>query len=341
MLSDEIRPSRYTILALDGGGIRGVLTARLLQRLEEARPGMLARADFIAGTSSGAMVAVGLACGLTPARIVEVFRKNGPLIFPKSFIGDLLSLWGLATSRYRSGPRFDAIHEIVGDVTLGELRKRLLIASFQLDSANHHSPSNQVPRAWKAKFFHNFPGADSDETHRAVDVVMRSSAAPVFFPMFQGYVDGGLVANNPSMCAVAQVTNPAMLKMSVDSLTLLSIGTGVKPQYFTARTGGWGLGRWAFKLLDLLNDANVGLPDYQCKQLLGDRYERVNPALSEYIAIDDAGKMELLIRIADKFPLDAVLKWIDQEWMKAAEPPPMGDFHDLFPYRESPQPGPA
>ena len=75
----------------------------------------------------------------------------------------------------------------------------VLIPSFQLDNQAPHAGQRQ----WKPKFFHNYPGPDSDGAELVVDVAMRTSAAPIYFPTYQSYIDGGVVANDPSMAALA------------------------------------------------------------------------------------------------------------------------------------------
>ena len=72
---------KYRILALDGGGIRGLLTAILLERLEKAVPGWLDRVDFLAGTSTGGILALGLAHGVSPSRLRELYEREGPRDF--------------------------------------------------------------------------------------------------------------------------------------------------------------------------------------------------------------------------------------------------------------------
>ena len=83
---------KYRILSLDGGGIRGVLTARLLERLAAAHPEFLPSVDLFAGTSTGALLAVALAKGRTPAELVQLYRKNGPRIFGHNLLHEFGSL---------------------------------------------------------------------------------------------------------------------------------------------------------------------------------------------------------------------------------------------------------
>ena len=71
----------YRILSLDGGGIRGVLTARVIERLVEKKPDLLDKFDMVAGTSTGAILACGLASGRGPREIIELYEQKGPSIF--------------------------------------------------------------------------------------------------------------------------------------------------------------------------------------------------------------------------------------------------------------------
>jgi hypothetical protein len=74
------------------------------------------------------------------------------------------------------------------------------------------------------------------------------------------------------------------------------------------------LSQWNFQLVDLLFDSSVGLADYQCRQLLEERYHRANPVLSENIGLDEYKKMDKLLQAADRFPLDTALQWIGAHW---------------------------
>lgn len=303
----------YRILSLDGGGIRGVMTARLLERIEERVPGFLGRADLLAGTSTGSILAVGLAKGLGPGGIRELYENDGPSIFKHNFFDDLADGWGLVHAKYATAPRLKALKKVFGDTTLGQLGKRVVVATFDLDSTTGPS-SKPVKRTWKPKFFHNFPGADSDGAERAVDVVMRSSAAPVYFPIYQNFVDGGVVANNPSVCAVAQALNPGTGGQVLQDLRVLSLGTGFNAQWVTSDHGDWGVMNWGFKLVDMLMDGAVGLADYQCAQLLGECYRRVNVDLGESIGMDDVDAIPRLLALADGVDLDPIVRWLGEQW---------------------------
>src|SRR5207248_2705120 len=146
-------------------------------------------------------------------------------------------------ARYHTNHRLDAIQPVIGDDTLAALLPRhVLVAAFQLDSQNPVSPSAIDPPTWKAKFFHNYPVPGSDGDQKAIDVIMRSSAAPTYFRIYEGFIDGGVVANNPSMCALAQAVNPGTGGQRLEDTVLLSIGTGTTTAPpITSRKGDWGL----------------------------------------------------------------------------------------------------
>jgi len=193
--------SSYRVLSLDGGGIRGLITAILLERMEEAHPRFLSYVDLFAGTSTGGLLALGLASGMAPKEIRSLYEEMGKQVFSNSFLDDVLDLGSLIGAEYGIGPLKRALEHRFGDMRLGDLPKKVLVSSFDLD--NCPQDKNRL-RTWKAKFFHNYPGLDSDGDQKVVDVALRTSNAPTYFPIYQGYVDGGVVANNPSVCAMAQ-----------------------------------------------------------------------------------------------------------------------------------------
>ncbi len=202
-------PENYRILSLDGGGIRGALAAQILSRLNEERPEFLGSVDMFAGTSTGAILAVTLAMGLGPEEILSLYRNDGPKIFRPKFRSRIPWLGMLFFAKYATKARYDALYRIIGDRALGDLHKSVLISTFLLNDENDPKPKPATSRKsrWKAKFFHNLEPAEGGSDYRglkAVDVVMRSSAAPLYFPIYQNYVDAGVVANNPSVCALAQ-----------------------------------------------------------------------------------------------------------------------------------------
>jgi len=304
--------SSYRIVSLDGGGIRGVLTACLLERLEALRPGFLKQVDLFAGSSTGGVLALGLASGISPGEARQRYEQCSHAVFRDSLFDDLLDLGQLVGAQYSLEPLAQLLAEQFGEATLDDLPRRVLISSFDLD--NQKLAPGQL-RTWKAKFFHNFPGEDSDGSEKIVDVAQRTAAAPTFFPIYQGYVDGGVVANNPAMCALAQALHPATGGQSLGEVRLLSLGTGLNQKFLASEDGDWGLAQWAPHLINLLLEGNIGLVDYQCRQILPDRYLRINPVLPVRIRLDGLEQAGLLKAIAAQFDLNPALRWLDEVYL--------------------------
>jgi len=297
----------YHILSLDGGGIRGLLTAILLERLEDTLPGTLAQVDLFAGTSTGGILALALAAGHAPTEARDVYEKQGRVVFADTALDNLANLGHALGAQYSAAPLKRLLTEQFGDMRLGDLPHKVLIAAFDLDNGPDLPPP---VRTWKPKFFHNFPGPDSDGDERVVDVALRTSAAPSYFPVYQGYVDGGVVAGNPSMAALAQALEPNTGGQALPDVSLLSVGTGRNARHLTAQNNDWGWLQWAPHIIEFVLDGTSGVADYECRQLLGERYHRLNPLLPERINLDDVGKIPQLAEIASRVMLEDTLAWL-------------------------------
>ncbi len=309
--------ARLRILALDGGGIRGLVTAIVLERLNAVPEiaGWLDSADLIAGTSTGGLLALGLAHGLAPQAMRSLYEDKGAEIFDDSWLDDLVDLGKIAGADYDSRNLARELRRIFGDTTLAQLRRRVLIPAFDLDN---EAPDASA-RTWKPKLFHNFPGADSDGGSPAWKVGLYTSAAPTFFPSADGYIDGGVYANNPSMCALAQSLDarsgsPATLS----GIALLSLGTGTSLVHIAGRTLDWGYAQWARPLIELMMDGTAGIADYQCARMLGSRYHRLAPAFAPgvSIALDAVDRIPELIAFANGIDLSATARWIESRWLR-------------------------
>jgi patatin-like phospholipase/acyl hydrolase len=310
--------SLYHILTLDGGGIRGVLTASLLERIEAEHPGFLAKIDLFAGTSTGGILALGLASGMTPTQARELYENMGASVFQRSLWREIRDLDKLIGPDYPNEPLKADLTNHFGDMTLGDLPKKVLVSSFDLDN---QSIDPAKPRSWKPKFFQNFSGPGSDAAEKVVDVALRTSAAPTFFPIYQGFVDGGVVANNPSMCALAQALNPATGGQNLKDIRLLSVGTGNNPAFLNPSTDEWGLVQWAPHLITLMLDGSGGLADYQCAQVLGRHYFRLNSLLPMEISLDRVDQIPLMKQIVAQQDLSAVFAWVNTNFAEIASRP--------------------
>jgi patatin-like phospholipase/acyl hydrolase len=301
----------YHILSLDGGGIRGLLSIIIIQRLEAAHPGFLDQIDLFAGTSTGGILALGLAYGLSPERIRELYETSGRRVFADTILDDVRDLGKLIGADYNLDPLKEELSKEFGTHTLGDLDKKVLVTTFDLDN----EPDNPLKiRTWKAKFFHNYSSADSDAQEKLVDVALRTSAAPTYFPIFQGYIDGGVVAANPSVSALAQALHPETGNQKINDLVLLSIGTGISPRYLSQLDADWGLAQWAPHLVGLMLEGGAGLADYQSRQILDERYMRVNPVLPVPIDLDGVEQIPLLQDIANQVDIEPTLEWLNMHF---------------------------
>jgi len=307
--------TRYRILSLDGGGIRGLLASRLLERLAAQRPGWMDSIDLLAGTSTGAILAAGIAAGLEPSAISRIYSERGREVFDET-IWDLTDVDRLVRADYRNENLEIVLAQTFGARTLGELERKVIISAFDLDS---HEPTREGVRSWKPKFFHNFeePGS-RDRDERVVDVLMRSCAAPTYFPVYQGFIDGGVVANNPSMCALAQALHDDTGGQHVSYIALLSVGTGANPRYLDTLDGDWGYAQWLKPLINIVLEGGSGIADYECAQILGKRYHRLNPVLPHPIGLDAVDELDMLERLAARQPVGDTLAWLDTHWMAPA-----------------------
>lgn len=300
----------YRILTIDGGGIAGLFAARLLERLGAEHPALLRDVDLIAGTSTGGIIALCLAHGASPAELVSLYAEHGGEIFDDSWFDNIIDVGTAIGSDYDNKKLKKNLERVLGAARLRDLAKRVLIPSFDLDAVDEDGV-----RAWKPKFFHNYPGSDTDGAELAVDVALRTSAAPTYFPTYQGYIDGGVVANNPSVSAIATALDPRAGKQKLDDIVVLSVSTGFSPQFIKGDHD-WGWGQWARPLVGIMISGVMGVAHFQCKQILGDRYRRVDCVLDRNIALDDAGDkaIRFLRESADGVDLAATRRWLETMW---------------------------
>jgi patatin-like phospholipase/acyl hydrolase len=307
--------AKYRIVAFDGGGIRGLVTTILLERLEAEAPGWLGQADLLAGSSTGGLIALGLARGLSPSDLRAVYEQKGGRIFDDSWLDDLRDLGQIVGADYDNTNLAREIRRILGTVCLKDLQKRVLVPAFDLDN-EHPDPQR---RSWKPKFFHNFPGIDSDGDVPAFKVALYTSAAPTYFPTVDGYIDGGVIANNPSMAALAQTQDRRMFSRPprLEEVVLLSLSTGGALFRVEGRRLDWGLAQWARPLVSIMLEGSMGIVDYQCRQLLNDNYFRLHPInpINQGIQLDDVSKVPDLVAFASTVDLDETVAWLNRRWL--------------------------
>lgn len=185
---------RFQILALDGGGLRGIFAASALAQLQDDfETDIVKHFDLIAGTSTGALIALALAAGRSPQEIVAFYLEQGPTIFPAASWRRLRRLW----RPYRQGPLRKALESILGGATLADSRVRLAIPAF--DQTSNDVYLFRTPHQ---------PGLRRDRREQMVDVALAATAAPTFLPAHHlgglRLIDGGVWAVNPTMVALVE-----------------------------------------------------------------------------------------------------------------------------------------
>jgi deferrochelatase/peroxidase EfeB len=324
----------YRVLSLDGGGVRGLLTTVLLQRvLQQAG---LARAfdrgnlDLIAGNSSGSLIALGMAHGLGEPMMLGTLEhtrlafKDPERVFGKKWWWNTIR-WAF-TPKYGREARESALKELLGEqTTLGDFHHRVLITA--VDLTGH---KRQAAHDWKPKIFHNFEGKGSDKDREAWRVAMYSTAAITYFPVEDGFADGGVYGNNPSMCALAQLfdTRYGGETRRLEDVYLLSVGSGQNLSFLPRDGSNWGLINWAWKgrFVHLETDATVGIADYQCRKILPkNHYFRLAPDIpGRFIAIDAFKDVDFLERLVDQpavaDQIAECAQWMRDHWMPGLPP---------------------
>ncbi len=202
---------------LTAGG-KGVFPAAFLAEIEKSLQGPIYRYfDLIAGTSTGAIIALALGLGLTAEEITGFYRKHGAKIFPAHFLSAPIRLLRyLLSSKYPAQPLRDALREVFKESVLGDSKVRLLIPSFNVNTGEIHIYKTRHHRRFLTDF--RVP---------MVDVALATTAAPTYFPAHRGaggalYIDGGLWANNPVGNAVVEARS--WLGKSPKQVNVLSLG---------------------------------------------------------------------------------------------------------------------
>ncbi len=325
------------ILSLDGGGVRGILQARILKNMEQylnhkdgSELPLGKRFDLIAGTSVGAIMGLSLAMGKSASETLEHWagEPDGAGKIQEIF-GRPRSRpqWLLRKTKYDSGALQRALEEwFKSDIKLQDLGPLNDLPHVVITSTALARPSL---RSWKSPWTKDFV---SRAGRKLSEVAYASAAAPTFFapsgsertdaPDGSGQsdapnVDGGLCANNP---AVVAITEALRMGASLERIRLVSVGTGIPcgMPYDPNGIGKKGALRWfltlwtrpsimpdlAIPLLELILEAQSSMAHEQARFMLGGekgkhRYLRINPQLKFPMKLDEIKKVNLLTAYAD------------------------------------------
>jgi len=272
-----------------------MLTASLILRIEHELPGWLDRVDLIAGASTGGLLALGLAHGLSPLEVFEFYRNRLPEVFELSWWRRFTTFW---RAKYTNDALKRNLREVFGDARLADLKKDVLVATYFLGRKSPFEPA-------RAKFYDR-----SDADLRVADLALWSGSAPTYLPSADRHVDGGLAANNCAVCAMAYVESKGT---PLSEIKVLSLGTGRFPGVLEG--GDRGITYWGQKLLVPFVDGSVDVADFQARHFLQSErtYHRVQPDLPEEIDLDDVSQLDGLIALADQVDLAPTIEWLSHQ----------------------------
>ena len=281
---DSRRPVDRTILAIDGGGIRGAIPAAMLKAIEDGVKRPLHEVfDVIAGTSTGGILALGLAWPGAPGQdpytasgLLQLYRKDGNTIFPHELLGRVRQLFG---PKYAARGRRKVLEQHFGQARLKDALTEVIVTSYDIESR-------------RPVFFRTVDAKDTAVYDFAMaDVAMATSAAPTYFPPVRlpdprdtdkqmALVDGGVFANDPGMCGFVDRTTA---QGRAGTTLMVSLGTGrlTKPLHWW-RARHWGLLGWGAHIIDVVFDGVTESVDFELRQVLGDDYyHRLQVTLSK------------------------------------------------------------
>jgi len=296
---------KEAILSIDGGGVRGAIPAVVLSELERRAAAPVCELfDVIAGTSTGGILALGLACPdgdgaplYRAADLVELYRRDGPAIFPHELLGKVRQLFA---PKYPERGRRAALEQRFGTTRLSEALTEVIVTAYDIEGR-------------RPVFFRTADAlGDGSYDFAMADVAMATSAAPTYFPPVQlanpgepgttmALVDGGVFANNPGMCGFVDRTT---VQGRRGATLMVSIGTGRLTEplpYRRARR--WGLVGWGRHIIDVVFDGVTESVEYELGKVLDSDYHRLQATLDRAEEPMDKAvraNVDALVRLAER-----------------------------------------
>lgn len=315
---------RTNILSLDGGGDRIIIGLTLLEEIE-ARTGKATCElfDLVAGTSSGSIIATALAIKdtkgnfkYTAKRVRELFEQRAPKIFHASCFGGLRQLF---YPKYRSDNLNCVLDEFLGNTLMKDLAVPIVIPScntttgetwiFEREGIIIPRPPEDQEMRWTC---HGKFTRQNADPLTAKDIVMASTAAQTYFPLYDFvvrgarnmFMDGGNAANNPCVVAYTVARKTFKENKPENNFLVCSIGTGYAPSILPPTSKFWGILSWLPRIIEILLNNSAAIAHQEMVGLLpagtdGKRYFRFQVILPEDLtSLDNPGDMAQLRAMA-------------------------------------------
>jgi patatin-like phospholipase/acyl hydrolase len=266
------------VVCLDGGGMRGLFTAAFIAGLEDVlkRP-LIDCVDLLVGTSTGGLIALGLASSRSGSEMVDLYVEHGNEIFSHP-----RRMRRLLRPKYSRKNLDRVLRQYFGDLRMDDLILPTCITAYEA--------LNGKPRVYKTK---HHPGLYWGHEQLVWKVAAATSAAPTYFAPVQieagdGHVDGGVWANNPSLVGITEAVH--RFGRSLNDIRLISVGTTAPAARLAnpERAARMGLVGWARPAFELLQGGPGAGIHFQALQLLGtDHYLRIDDQSHRAIKLDD------------------------------------------------------
>jgi len=280
----------FNILSLDGGGVRGIFGAQVLNLMYDMlRIDPYSVFNLFVGTSTGSIVASTLATQKNISKLVEDYESFAPIIFKKR-----LSFCGTWKSKYKLNRLESFLYERFGKITLGEITVPLIINSTNMSTGDVH--------VLKSSYQNDVRGGNyyRDRNVPLYMAVLASCAGPSYFdPIKIGddlLCDGGLWANNPAL--VGYVDALRNFQEISENIRILSIGTGNNRTFYVpARCWGLLTGWKRQKIVDLAMLCQTKYAENCLKLIMPDHIFRINPEIDNW-KLDDCNAIRTLKSLA-------------------------------------------
>jgi patatin-like phospholipase/acyl hydrolase len=326
----------FTIVSFVGGGIRGLLSATILQRLANVRGGVvLSNTSLLAGCSTGSIITSELLANRTPGDLIDLF-KGGEISFYNRMNADP------SKPAYPIDEVLASQVKLHGDTTVANAGRNVLFVSFNVGGLETQSDGRVVPKPWDTLMFTNMlkterdkrDGLDGNSDTPIAVAASSSGAMPGQLGSLQGNVDGAFFNHDPTVAAIALAVRSGV---ALENIVAITIGTGLMPDWIATDTHAWGAHQWMngagnpfdntppflmnqsqpSPVLDMcLSGTSAEMMPRLAKMLLGDRYVNINPTLPCFIPENSTNSqaLDLLERHGQTANVDEATALIEKYW---------------------------